>query len=103
MLDEDAARVYAKRTDDFSCAVAPLNFQKNRYGNILPCTCTTSSSRRVRALLRTQRLTDRPTDNQNRVKLAVADDQSDYVNASYVKVPLPCFLLSRILCCLSSI
>jgi len=61
MLDEDAARVYAKRTDDFSCAVAPLNFQKNRYGNILPY-------------------------NQNRVKLAVADDQSDYVNASYVKL-----------------
>ena len=38
MLEEDAARVYAKRSDDFSCAVAPVNFQKNRYGNILPCT-----------------------------------------------------------------
>lgn len=61
LLDEDAVRVYSKRTDDFSCAVAPLNFQKNRYGNILPY-------------------------NQNRVKLAVVDDQSDYVNASYVKL-----------------
>ena len=76
-------RVYAKRMDDFSCALSEENVQKNRYGNILPC-----AHRHAPSLKELSFLTAIcQIDNQTRVKLSSGeDDDSDYINASFIKV-----------------